>query len=267
MEIIASDRRLCPFPPPMTDMMLTTSSHPAWRHVSEPPPPRVSPVLTPWFIQTKAIHEAINEDIFEPVLGRGLDPDQLWDAYGRTLRVFSYLSGALSALFDELKPQPEFASAQMSKAIHEWAAPLFNDEEDIDSIMRVALANLRRNQKVVARLEKRGCFDKFLRSQKGGVWVSASYGFSWGLLGLRYCSKDPDRISQEDLYFCLTLIKVGPLDAFAFVRAFELDLLDREDSSDDFEPGEMHPEIAQLEAEEHDEHERLLAQIEDRGEY
>lgn len=222
-----------------------------WTETSAPSPPRVSSILTPSLAQA----EALCDDIFAPVLGHGLKSHELWGAYSDTLRAFS-------ALLHSLSPRPEPGSRQISKAITEWAGSLLNDEQDVDPIVRVALADLRRSEKVVARLQERGLFNEFLRTRKGGMWISAGHGLAWGMLGLRHCSNVPDRISQEDLNFCLTLFRVGPLDAFAFVRAFELDCIDREESSDDFEPGQMHPDLEQLEAEEHDEHERLLTQLE-----
>jgi hypothetical protein len=215
-----------------------------------PSPPRPALVSTPWLIEHKAIHDAINEEVFAPTLGCGKDLHELHESYGKSLKIFSHLLQAFAVLV-EAASQPKVDSESLGRTIAAQVGPLVDPQVDIARIVQFGFRSARRNQNVVARLQHREVFADFLQTMAGRRWVAASHALSWGLFGLRYIVTEPDRFSKEDLCFCLAMIEHGPRDAFTFARAFELDLLDRErdeEPGEDFEVGELPEDLAALEA-------------------
>lgn len=248
--------------------MLTATHSPTWVQAeADAPAPRSTLVWSPSLERQRAIIDAIDETVLARALGRGKDFDELFEAYSRSLPVFSHLLHALDELLartESSRPQsPEALDEELEEIAEQWA-PVVPEHIDMTRLLQLALRDARRGNKVVERLEARGWFDDFLASESGRRWVSASAGLAWGTFGIEMIAHEPDDYSTEDIYFCLSLIKFGPRDSFAFLRGYELDRLDVDAGAPDesFEVGSLPDELRALEAEEFEHAERLLAAIE-----
>jgi hypothetical protein len=245
------------------DMIAASTSSPTWTQV-EALPPKPSSAWTTSLDHRKTLLDVISEEVLQPVLGQGKDISELWEAYNRSLKVFSLLFQTLSELHNQSPTGPTLKAKQIGRLIAERTTELVPEELDIARMIQVALTNGRRARKVMARLQRKGVFDQFLKTREGGMWISASHGFPWGVFGLSFMAGDPEQYSKEDIYLCLHLIEAGPRDSFAFLRGYELELKEAEEE-EVIEAGEMHEELARLEAEEFEEAERLLDRVEQGG--
>lgn len=253
--------------------MLTATHSPTWDQAeADASAPRSTLVWSPSLERQRAIIDAIDETVLARALGRGKDFDELFEAYSRGLPVFSHLLHALDELLARNEPRrPPQGAEELDEeldAIAEQWAPVVPEHIDMARLLQLALRDARRGNKVVERLEARGWFDDFLASESGRRWVSASAGLAWGTFGIEMIAHEPDDYSTEDIYFCLSLIKFGPRDSFAFLRGYELDRLDADaDAEDDaIEVGSLPDELRALEGEEFEYSERLLAAVESDGE-
>lgn len=221
--------------------------------------------------RTIAIDEAIREDVLLRVLGRNKSQEELWSGYGQHLVTFTHLVAALAQNLDPLDELSRADTLARIVAHDVEASALDIDSSEVEYLVAAGQRNMNRTVKALDRVRKAGLQGHLLETTGGQSAMAAMMAFSWGLTGLRVIIEDPTRFSNDDLFFCLLLMRVGPRDAFAFVRAFELDqqeddaqlpLTTRKAGAE----RTLDPELEQLERVEFDAGERLLAQVEDHDE-
>jgi hypothetical protein len=219
--------------------------------------------LSAWRDQHAEIRSALKTEVLGHVLGQGKDHNELWDGFSETLPVFKSLLDALTASMQRVPStamiQHDLQFKGLSKAVSD-----LDPSVDVGRIIQVGFRNTRRAMHVAERLRTRGKFAEFLRTDRGQWSITASFALPWSIFGMQFILDDLDQATPDDLFFCLELARTGPLDQFAFVRAFELDLVVDEDG-EDIEPGELTGDLAVMENEESEFSEKLLELVESDG--